>query len=105
MELIKEAVPRAKTIGVLATGEASSKLQIAEAQKIASPLGVKLVGVEVEERDYERAFAILVAEKVNALFVLASPILNAGRDRIIQLAASTVCRHSTNGPSRRTWAG
>jgi putative ABC transport system substrate-binding protein len=87
LELIKEAVPRAKTIAVLATGEASSKLQIAETHKVAPPLGVKLVVVELQETAYERAFATLAAEKAHALFVLASPILNAGRDRIIRLAA------------------
>jgi putative ABC transport system substrate-binding protein len=87
LELIKEAVPRAETIGVLATGEPSSKLQIKEAQKVAPALGVQLIVVELQETEYERAFATLAAEKANALFVLASPILNAGRDRIIQLAA------------------
>ena len=87
LELLKEAVPYAKTIAVLATGEPSSKLQIAEVQKVAPPLGVKLVVVELQNTDYERAFATLAAEKANALFVLASPILNAGRERIIQLAA------------------
>ncbi len=81
LELLKEAVPRAKTIAVLATSEASSKLQIAEVQKIAPPLGVKLVIVELQNTDYERAFATLAAEKANALFVLASPILNAGREQ------------------------
>jgi putative ABC transport system substrate-binding protein len=87
LELLKEAVPHAKTIAVLATGEASSKLQIAEVQKVAPTLGVKLVVVELQNTDYERAFATLAAEKASALFVLASPILNAGRERIIQLAA------------------
>ncbi len=87
LELLTEAVPRAKTIAVLATGEASSKLQIAETHKVAPPLGVKLVVVELQETAYERAFATLAAEKAHALFVLASPILNAGRDRIIRLAA------------------
>jgi putative ABC transport system substrate-binding protein len=87
LELLKDAVPRANTIGVLATNEASSKLQIAEVQKIAPALGVQLIVVELQKTEYERAFATLAAEKANALFVLASPILNASRDRIIQLAA------------------
>ncbi len=87
LELLTEAVPRARTIAVLATGEASSKLQIAEVQKIAPQLEVKLVIVELQKTDYEHAFATLAAAKANALFVLASPILNAGRDKIIQLAA------------------
>ena len=72
---------------MLATGETSSKLQIAEVQKIAPQLEVKPVVVELQNTDYEHAFATLVAAKASALFVLASPILNAGRDKIIQLAA------------------
>jgi putative ABC transport system substrate-binding protein len=87
LELIKEAVPRAGTIAVLATSEASSKLQIKEAQKVAPALGVKLLMVEVQNSDYGEAFTNMSADKANALFVLASPILNAARDRIIQLAA------------------
>jgi putative ABC transport system substrate-binding protein len=87
LELIKEAVPRAERIAVLATREESSKLQIQEAQKVASPLGVKLIVAELQHGDYDRAFAEMASEKATALFVLASPILNAERDRIFQLAA------------------
>jgi putative tryptophan/tyrosine transport system substrate-binding protein len=87
LELIKEAVPWAQIFALLATSESSSKLQIQEAQKIAAALRVKLVSVELHEADYDRAFATMVTERANALFVLASPILNAGRDRIVQLAA------------------
>jgi putative ABC transport system substrate-binding protein len=86
LELLKEAVPRAGTIAVLATSEPSSKLQITETQKVAPALGVKLLIVEVQNSDYGGAFATMSADKANALFVLASPILNAARDRIIQLA-------------------
>jgi putative ABC transport system substrate-binding protein len=87
LELIKEAVPRAERIAVLATREESSKLQIQEAQKVASPLGVRLSVVELQHGDYDRVFATMTTEKATALFVLASPILNAERDKIIQLAA------------------
>jgi putative ABC transport system substrate-binding protein len=87
LELLKEAAPRAGTIAVLATSEASSALQIKEANKVAPALGVKLLVIELQNSDYDKAFATMAAERVNALFVLASPILNAGRDRIVQLAA------------------
>jgi ABC-type uncharacterized transport system substrate-binding protein len=87
LEILKETVPRARRVAVLATSEASSKLQIQEAQKVAPSLGVTLIVAELQNADYERAFANMEAERVNALFVLASPILNAERDRIIQLAA------------------
>jgi putative ABC transport system substrate-binding protein len=87
LELIKEAVPRAGSVAVLATKESSSKLQIQETEKVASLLGVRLLIVELQNSDYDEAFTNMTAQRANALFVLASPILNAGRDKIIQLAA------------------
>jgi putative ABC transport system substrate-binding protein len=87
LELIKEAVPRAGSVAVLATGESSSKLQIHETEKVASLLGIRLLIVELQNSHYDEAFTSMTAQRANALFVLASPILNAGRDRIIQLAA------------------
>ena len=87
LEILKETVPRVRLVALLATSEASSQLQIQEAQKVAPSLGVKLIVAELQNADYERAFASMAAGRANALFVLASPILNAERDRIIQLAA------------------
>ena len=37
--------------------------------------------------NYDRAFATMVAERADALFVIASVILSTDRERIIQLAA------------------
>jgi len=87
LELIKEAVPRAGSVAVLATRESSSKLQIQETEKVASLLGIRLLIVELQNSDSDEAFTNMTAQRANALFVLASPILNAGRDRIIRLAA------------------
>ncbi len=87
LELIKEAVPRAEIIALLATNEPSSRLQIQEAQKAAPSLGVKVLVIELQNGDYDRAFQSMIGKKSDALFVLASPILNAERDRIIQLTA------------------
>ncbi len=87
LELIKEAVPKAERIAVLATSESSSQLQIGEAHKVTSALRVKLIVVELKNAGYEPAFATMTKEQAQALFVLASPILNGERDRIIQLAA------------------
>jgi putative ABC transport system substrate-binding protein len=58
------------------------------AERAAPSLGVTLVVVEVRDADYDRAFAEMVAERANALLVLASVILNTDRQRIIQLAAN-----------------
>jgi putative tryptophan/tyrosine transport system substrate-binding protein len=87
LELIKETVPQADTIAVLGTSEPSSRLQVEEAQKVAPALNAKLRVVELQDGDYEKAFRFIVQENAGAMFVLASPILHAGRDRIIELAA------------------
>jgi putative ABC transport system substrate-binding protein len=86
LELIKETVPEAGTVALLATNETSSRLQIEEVQKVAPSLGVNVFVVELHESDYDAAFRSISQGKAEALFVLASPILNAGRDRTIALA-------------------
>ena len=50
LELIKEVVPRAARIAVLATGEAQSRTQVRWAEKVAPSLRVKLVVVESRKR-------------------------------------------------------
>ena len=87
MELIKEVVPWAGRIAVLSTGEAPSRTQVKWAEKAASALGVKLMVVELRDGDYDRAFAAMVAERADALFVVASVILSTDHQRVIQLAA------------------
>jgi putative ABC transport system substrate-binding protein len=87
LELIKELVPRATRIAVLATGEAQSRTQVQWAETAASSLGVKVVVVEVRDTGYDDAFATMTAERANALIVVASPLLTTDRRRIIQLAS------------------
>jgi len=87
LELIREAVPRATRIAVLAGGGPGSSVQVAEAQKAASALRVKLVVVEVPGIDYDRAFATIVTERADALVVLMSPVLTRDRKQIIDRAA------------------
>ena len=86
LELIKEVVPWAARIAVLSTGEAPSRTQVKWAEKAASALGVKLIVVELRDGDYDHAFAAMVAERAEALFVVASVILSTDHQRVIQLA-------------------
>src|SRR5262249_30747862 len=88
LELIKEAVPQATRIAVLATGGfLSSSAQLQEAQKAAQVLRLKLAVVEVHDADYERAFKAMVAERADAIFIMASATLNRDRKQIIERAA------------------
>ena len=86
LELLKEAVPRAVRIAALAAEDTGPGGRRA-AQQAASALGVKLIVVEVRGGEYERAFATMVAERVDALSVLGSPSLSTDRRRVIELAA------------------
>jgi len=87
LELIREAVPGAARIAVLGAGGPVSSIQVQEAQKAASAQRVKLVVVEAPGTDYDRAFASIVAERADALFVLMSPTLTRDRKQIIDRAA------------------
>jgi putative ABC transport system substrate-binding protein len=87
LELIKETIPRATRIAILATHESDSRSQLDAAQKAASALGVKAIVIEVQGTDYDRAFATIVAERADALFVVSSAILNRDRKQIIERAA------------------
>jgi putative ABC transport system substrate-binding protein len=86
LELLKEVLPRATRIAVLSNDEPSARAQVKEAEQAAAQLGVKLVIVEAKGRDYERAFATMKSERVDALAVLASAVLNSDRQQIIDLA-------------------
>ena len=87
LELLKEAVPRAKRIALLATGDAAFRIQVKEAEQAAALLGVRLIVVEAKAHDYERAFTTMRRERADALFVGASPTFTADRRRIVELAA------------------
>jgi putative ABC transport system substrate-binding protein len=87
LQLLREAVPKATRVAILATDEASVKGQVQEAERAASSLGITLIAVNVVDRDYEAAFARIASERADALFVPSSAILNVDRKRIITLAA------------------
>jgi ABC-type uncharacterized transport system substrate-binding protein len=85
--LLKEMVPRATRIALLAPDDPNFRRQGREVQKAASSLGVKLAVVEVRGGDYEGAFASMVANRSGALFVGAHSYFMRDRKRIIELAA------------------
>ena len=87
LELLKAALPQAGRMAVLTTSEPGAHRQVQAAQQAASALGITLVVVEVQGMDYERAFATMAAERADALFVLATTMLNSDRTQIIERAA------------------
>jgi putative tryptophan/tyrosine transport system substrate-binding protein len=87
LELLKEVVPGPTRIALLVTTESYSRTQVQWAEKVAPSLGVRLIVVEVQGSDYDRAFTTIAAEGAHALFIVDSVIFASGRARIIQLAA------------------
>lgn len=87
LALLREAVPRATRIAVLASGDIGIKEQVQEAEGAASSLGLTLLVVDVVNRNYDRAFARIAGDRAHALFVPSSPVLNLDRKKIISLAA------------------
>ena len=87
LELLKEMMPRAMRIALLAPDDPNFEHQRKEVQKAASSLGVELAVVEVRRGDYEGAFAAMAANRPGSLFVGAHSYFMRDRKRIIELAA------------------
>jgi putative ABC transport system substrate-binding protein len=86
VELLKELLPSARRIAVLA--DSSNSGQLASAQAGAKRLGVDLQVLEFKRApyDYESAFAEAVRAKAQALLALGSPNFVPARRQITDLA-------------------
>ena len=73
LELLKEAVPSARRIAVLAPEDpASAKAQLPELQRAANALSVEIPLFAVRGGDIDGVFARIAASKSDAIFFLAS---------------------------------
>ena len=87
LQLLKEALPRATRIAVLAPDDPGFGAQAQEVRTAATVLGVALVDAVVSGGDYERAFASALKGRAEAMFVGATTYAVRDRQRIIELAA------------------
>jgi putative ABC transport system substrate-binding protein len=90
LELLHELVPKAEMIGVLVNPNAAANAepQIRELQAAANTLGLRLHVLNVgSEDDANTAFATLVAQRADALFVTADAYFNSRREQMVALAA------------------
>ena len=87
LELLHDATPRASRIAALGTSEPHAREQIDVARRAGSAAGLTVLPVEVQAGDYEGAFQQMRRERAEGLLVVASPILNTNRRKIIALAA------------------
>lgn len=89
--LLKEILPGATRIGVLRNpGNPSAKLLLAETERAAQFLGLRLhISDAREPRDLEAAFAAVGRERVVGLTVLADPMFISQRKPIADFALRT----------------
>jgi putative ABC transport system substrate-binding protein len=87
LELIKETIPSAGRIALLSAGGPGAQAQIQEAQNAAAALRIRLSVVEVQAGDYDRAFSAMLADRVDAVLVLMSPVFARDHRRIVDRAA------------------
>ena len=87
--LLREALPSATTIGLLADErDSSAGGMVKDAEEGARRLGVRLVVVKAEaDGEFDAAFASLVQQRADALVIGNSPFFNNRRERLVALAA------------------
>jgi ABC-type uncharacterized transport system substrate-binding protein len=87
LELLKEALPQISRVAIL-RHVTSTTAALRAVESAGRALGVQLQQHEVRgPEDFDQAFHAMSEERAEALNVLASPILNAHRKRLIELAA------------------
>jgi putative ABC transport system substrate-binding protein len=88
LEIMKQALPHMKRIGVLVTVTAASHRPAMHAvEATAQRLGVQVLTVPVRTpEDLDGAFAMMVRERVNGFLALATPLIRAQRAALAELS-------------------
>jgi putative tryptophan/tyrosine transport system substrate-binding protein len=89
LELLRELVPAAKRISVLAyEGHPRSVPRITAIESLARPLGIRVAARLVREAsEFDGAFAATADANDQAILVQGSPLMGENRPRIVALAA------------------
>ena len=89
LELLRELVPTAERISVLAyAGSPRSIPRITGIQALARPLGIRVAARLIKEvGEFEGAFAATAADRDQAMLVQTSPLMGENQPRIVALAA------------------
>jgi len=88
LEMMKQALPHMKRIGVLAASTApSTRPALSVAEAAAKRLGIQVLSVPVRARDdLDGAFAMMARDRVNGFVSLPSPFLRTQRAVIAELS-------------------
>ena len=89
LELLRELVPAATSIGLLANmARPSSGAEVRAAQEAAQTLGASLyVQSASSAGEIDEAFANFTRHRINAVLIGSDPFLNAQRDQIVALVS------------------
>jgi putative ABC transport system substrate-binding protein len=89
LELLKEAVPRASRVAVLwNASDASKASELHDTQVAAHAFGMTLYSAEVRgPNDFDRAFAVILRERPDALLTFSDPLTLNHQRRIVDFAA------------------
>jgi putative tryptophan/tyrosine transport system substrate-binding protein len=87
LELLARVVPKLSRVGILSSPDNPNSAPVVRgAQAAALAVGLQTIPVEARTLDdFERAFATLTKERVEALMVVAGLIFNAQRGRLVDL--------------------
>jgi putative ABC transport system substrate-binding protein len=90
LELLKEAFPTLSQVAILANlANPPTADLLTETERAARSLGLRLRVVQVREpKEFGDAFATMKNERVPALLVIADPLVNDNRGRIVAFAAT-----------------
>jgi putative ABC transport system substrate-binding protein len=98
LQLLREVVPRALTVGVLLNSKSPAQPNLPKMKAAADANGQRLVIFDVQtDTDLEATFASLSSRAVDALLVTTNPFFEGRRDHIVALAK----RHSV--PALYPW--
>jgi putative ABC transport system substrate-binding protein len=90
LELLRDLVPNAASIGVLLypANRIVSEIQTGDLREAAGLRGLRLIFVNASgERDFDAAFATLAQQGAGALFLTDDPFWNGRREQLVALAA------------------
>jgi putative ABC transport system substrate-binding protein len=90
LELLKEMLPHAKSVALVANPDnPATALQLAQAKAASAALGVRLRLVEVRaETPLDAAFGVLLRDRADALAVIDDPMLGSKRVEIVRRVAA-----------------
>jgi putative tryptophan/tyrosine transport system substrate-binding protein len=89
LQLVHDLLPKAHSVALLVNPTSPvAEPQVHDAQAAARALGLQLsVVTAVTESDFDQAFATLVQQRADALFVSADPFFSSRREHLVALAA------------------